>query len=236
MASAATAFALSFAGSASASAVIFDSLDGAYSFPATTIFGPPLAATFTTGASAVRVDVALSLSSIYLRDPSPGETYTVSLDGGIPLSDLSFDPGNGLMSVDGSVRAWDSVIKSVAFPLASLPTGMTVERYDEFSGEWLNPNSLYWIEVSTQDSGDAAVAWGITRDVSGPGVASNYLESDLTNEASFLNEGVDPWPSDDAFQMRIDAAPEPSTWLMMALGFAGLGFFAHRGARGAASI
>ena len=72
--------------------------------------------------------------------------------------------------------------------------------------------------------------------MSGPGVASNYLESDLTNEAFFLNEGVDPWPSDDAFQMRIDAAPEPSTWLMMALGFAGLGFFAHRGARGAASV
>ena len=83
---------------------------------------------------------------------------------------------------------------------------------------------------------DAAVAWGITRDVSGPGVASNYLEADLTNEAFFLNEGVYPWPSDDAFQMRIDAAPEPSTWLMMALGFAGLGFFARRGARGAASV
>lgn len=236
MASAVTAFALSCAASASAGAVIFDSLDGAYSFPATTIFGPPLAATFATGASAVCVDVALSLSSIYLQDPSPGETYTVSLDGGIPLSDLSFDPINGLMSADGSVRASGSVIESVTLPLTSLPSILTVERYDEFSGEWLNPNSLYWIEVSTEDSGDAAVAWGITRDVSGPGVASNYLEADLTNEAFFLNEGVDPWPSDDAFRMEIDAAPEPSTWLMMALGFAGLGFFAHRGARGAASV
>ena len=236
MASAMTVFTLSFASSASAGAVVFDSLDGAYSFPATTIFGPPLAATFTTGVSAVRVDVALSLSSIHLQDPSPGETYTVSLDGGIPLSDLSFDPINGLMSLDSPVRAWGSVIESVTLPLASLPTGQTVERYGEFSGEWLNPNSLYWIEVSTEDHGDAAVAWGITRDVSGPGVASNYLEADLTNEAFFLNEGVYPWPSDDAFQMRIDAAPEPSTWLMMALGFAGLGFFARRGARGAASV
>ena len=231
-----TAFTLAFASSVSAGAVIFDSLDGAYSFPATTIFGPPLAATFTTGASAVHVDVALSLSSIYLQAPSPGETYTVSLDGGIPLSDLSFDPVSGLMSVDGPVSASGSVIKSVTFPLNSLAGVPTVERYDEFSSEWLSPNSLYWIEVSTEDSGDAAVAWGITRDVSGPGVASNYLEADLTNEAFFLNEGVAPWPSDDAFQMRIDAAPEPSTWLMMALGFAGLGFFAHRGTRGAASV
>ncbi|HEY1780652.1 MAG TPA: PEP-CTERM sorting domain-containing protein [Roseiarcus sp.] len=235
VASAVTAFTLSFASFASARAVIFDSLAGAYSFPASTIFGPPLAATFTTGASAVRVDIALSLSSIYLQAPSPGDTYTVSLDGGIPLSDLSFDPINGLMSVDGSVRGWGSVIESVTLPLTSLRLDPTVERYDEFSGDWLNPNSLYWIEISTEDSGDAAVAWGITRDVSGPGVAGNYLESNLTNEAFFLNEGVDPWPSDDAFQMRVDAAPEPSTWLMMALGFAGLGIFAHRGGRGAAS-
>jgi PEP-CTERM motif len=71
--------------------------------------------------------------------------------------------------------------------------------------------------------------------VSGPGVASNYLESELTKGAFFLNKGVAPWPFDDALQMEVDAVPEPSTWLMMALGFAGFGFFAHRGARRAAS-
>jgi hypothetical protein len=195
-----------------------------------------LAATFTTGPSAVGVEVALSLSSIYLADPYPGDTYTVSLDGGIPLSDLSFDPINGLMYVNGSyVSFWEPVIKSVTFPLAGLPTTLTVERYDQFSGVLLAPNSLYWIEVSTEDSGDAAVAWAITRDVSGPGVATNYLESDLTNEAFFLNKGIAPWPFDDAFQMEIDAVPEASTWLMIALGFAGFGFFAHRGARRAES-
>jgi hypothetical protein len=232
---AAAAFTLAFTAPAPAAAIIFDSLNGAASFAATTIFGSPLAATFTTGASAARVDVALSLSSIYLEGPYPGDSYTVSLDGGIPLSGLSFDPANGLMSPIGAfVQAWEPVIKSVTFPLTGLPSIPTVERYDQFSDVSLNPNSLYWIEVSTADSGDAAVAWGITGDVSGPGVAVNYLESDLTNEAFFLNKGVDPWPFDDAFQMEIEGTPEPSTWIMMALGFAGLCFFARR-ARGPAS-
>jgi PEP-CTERM motif len=232
-ASATTAFTLAFTAPAGAGAIIFDSLDGAYSFPASTIFGPPLAATFTTGPSAVRVDVALSLSSIHLDGPDPGDTYTVSPDGGIPLSDLTFDPINGLMSVDDSfIQAWKPVIDPVTLPLTSLQSVLTVERYDQFSAVSLNPNSLYWIEVSSGGGGDTGVAWGVTRDVSGPGVASNYLESNLTNEAFFLNKGVDPWPSDDAFQMEIATVPEPSTWLMMALGFAGLGFFARSAARG----
>ena len=231
-AGAATALTLAFTAPAPAAAIIFDSLGGAPSFAASTIFGPPLAATFTTGASAVGVDVALSLSSFYLAGPSSGNSYTVSLDGGLPLSSLTFDPANGLMSPFGSfVQAWTPVIKSVTFPLTSLPSTPTVERYDQFADVPLSPNSLYWIEVSTADSDGAAVAWGITTDVSGPGVAANYLESNLTDEAFFLNKGVDPWPFDDAFRMEIEAAPEPSTWLMMALGLAGLCFFPRRARR-----
>lgn len=236
MAWTATAFALAFSAPVSAATILFDSLNGAASFAATTIFGPPLAATFTTGPSAVRVDVALSLSSIFFDGPYPRDSYTVSLNGGIPLSSLSFDPLNGLMFPVGSfVQAWEPVIESVTFPLSGLASIPTVERYAQFSDVSLNPNSLYWIEVSTADNGEAAVAWGITTDVSGPGVAANYLESDLTNEAFFLNKGVDPWPFDDAFRMEIAATPEPATWFMMALGFAGLCFFPRR-SRGAASV
>jgi len=80
----------------------------------------------------------------------------------------------------------------------------------------------------------AAVTLRLGADLPGPGIASNYLESELTDGTFFLNKGVDLWPFDNAFQMEIDA-PEASTWLMMALGFAGLGFFAYRGARGTAS-
>jgi len=228
-ASAAAALMLALTAPAPAAAIIFDSLNDPASFTASTLFGPPLAATFTTGGAGVEVDVALSLSSIDLEGPYSGGWYTVSLDGGIPLSDLWFDPANGLMSPFGSfVQASAPVIKSVTLPLTSLPSTATIERYDQFSDVPLKPNSLYWIEVSASGGGDGAVAWGITRDVSGPGVAANYLESDLTDEAFFLNKGVDPWPFDDAFRMEIEATPEPSTWLMMALGFAGLCFLPRR--------
>jgi hypothetical protein len=159
---------------------------------------------------------------------------TVSLDGGVPLSDLSFDPMNGLNHLNGSpVDFQGSVIKSVTGPIAHLPPALTVEWFDQFASVSLSPNSLYWIEVSVKGGSD--VNWGMTNDVSGPGVANNYLAWFGTNDGFFLNKGVQPFLADNALQMEVEAAPEPSTWLMMALGFAGLGFFARRGPRGAAS-
>ncbi len=174
------------------------------------------------------------LSVPFPEDEEPGVKVTVSLDGGIPLSDLSFDPTNGLNYLNGSpVDFQGSVIKSVTFPVADLPAALTVERFDQFADVSLNPNSLYWIEIRA--NGESVVDWGMTNDVSGPGVAGNYLAWFGTNDGFFLNKGVQPFLADNALQMEVEAAPEPSTWVMMALGFAGLGFFAHWRARGAAS-
>ena len=87
------------------------------------------------------------------RDGEPGDTYTVSLDGGIPLSDLSFDPIGGLDHVNGSsVDFQGPVIKSLTLSLTGLSTAWTVEHYDQFANIVLDPNSLYWIEVSVQAS------------------------------------------------------------------------------------
>jgi hypothetical protein len=116
------------------------------------------------------------LKDYFPENGEAGDTYAVSLDGGIPLSNLSFDPLAGLNYVDGSsVDFQGPVIKSVTFPLTSLPTAWTVEWYDQFAGVVLNPNSLYWIEVSVHSASDESVIeWGTTGDISGPGVASNY--------------------------------------------------------------
>lgn len=223
---------LAFARPASAGAVIFDSLDSPNSGEANTSIDPIISATFSTGASAVRVDVALLLSAVI---PDDGDTYTISLDGGLPLSGLSFDPVNGL-SYAGSPVDFDRpvVMKSGPFPVTSLPATPTVEWFDQFSGVLLNPNSLYWIEVRV--NGGSVLDWGMTGDVSGPGVAGNYLAWFGTNEGFFLNEGVQPYAIDQALQMEIlDPVPEPSTWLIMAVGFASLGFFARSTARRPAS-
>ena len=192
-----------------------------------------MSATFATGAAPVRVDVALLLRN-GSGSGAPGDTYTVSLDGGVPLSDLSFGAIGGLDYASGpSVDFQGPVIKSVTFPLTSLLADWTVERYGQFADVALNPNSLYWIEVAV--TGESEVEWGMTADLSGAGVASNYLAWSFTNDGFFRNKGVDPFPFDNALQMEVEPAPEPSTWAMMLVGFAGLGFAGWRGSRTTAS-
>jgi hypothetical protein len=229
----AAAFSLSAsAGGASARAIVFDSLDGATSALANTAIDRVMSATFTTGALPLHADIALMLSAPSPEEGERGVRVTISLDGGIPLSDLSFDPMNGLSYLDGSsVDFQGPVIKPIIMPVARLPRAPTVEQFDQFADVSLNPNSLYWIEVSV--NGESDVNWGMTNDVSGPGVASNYLAWFGTDDGFFLNRGVRPFLADNALQMEVEAAPEPSTWLLMVLGFAGLGFLARRGARGA---
>ena len=82
---------LAICGSARAE-VLFNSLDG---LNAASFSTPLVDATFSTGPSSFRAtDIALLLS-IGL-EPSPDETFTVSLKGGVPLTDVSFDPVLGL--------------------------------------------------------------------------------------------------------------------------------------------
>jgi hypothetical protein len=89
------------------------------------------------GRLSLHVDFALSLSAAF---PKEDDTYTVSLGGGIPLSDLSFDPINELEYLDGSsVDFQGPALASVTFPVASLPAAWTVKRYVQFAGVELKP-------------------------------------------------------------------------------------------------
>jgi hypothetical protein len=203
----------------SAGAVIFDSLDSATSSAAFAAgIDPVMSATFNTGATPVRVDVALLLREEYGQ---PGDTYTISLDGGIPLSDLSFDPIGGLDYASGSsVDFQGPLIKSFTFVVTGLPAAWTAGRYNQFADVVLNPDSLYWIEVTVHSANESVIEWGTTADISGPSVASNYSAWSFTDDGFFLNKGVNPFPFDSALQMEVDAVPEPSTWAMILVGFA----------------
>jgi len=219
---------------ASAGSVLFDSLGGVISSGAYAGWiDPVISGTFHTEAAPAHVDIALLLRDYFPEFDEPGDTYTVSLDGGIPLSDLSFDPIGGLNYADGSsVDFQGPVIESATFALTGLPTAWTVKHYDQFASVALNPNSLYWIEVSVHSaSEESVIEWGTTADISGPDVAGNYSAWSLTDDGFFRNKGIDPFAFDSALQMEVDVVPEPSTWGMMLVGFAGLGYAGYRRAK-----
>jgi hypothetical protein len=210
--------------------VLFDSLGGATSGSYSTSDGGSMDATFATGASTFdATDIALKIGQTAGDDDS--NTVTVNLVGGIPLADLSFDPGLGLNVAPGGAP----LIASHTFAISDLSTGLTVEHFNEFAGIPLKPNSLYWIDLTSTSSSadDAFVTWGLTSDVSGVGVVQNYNSSDATDFGFFLNRGVPPFAGDVAFQMEVSgtAVPELSTWVALLLGFAGLGCASYRASR-----
>jgi hypothetical protein len=207
--------------------VLFDSLGGATSGAYSNYNGGSMDATFATGASTFdATDIALNIGQTVGVDDS--NTVTVSLVGGIPLADLSFNPDLGL-NVDSGASP---LIASYTFAISDLSTDLTVKHFNEFAGIPLKPDSLYWIDLTSTSSSDidASVSWGFTSDMSGVGVAENYNSSDATDFDFFLNQGVPPYAVDVAFQMEVSgmAVPETSTWAMMLLGFAGLGYLGFR--------
>jgi hypothetical protein len=218
---------IAFSASAQA-AVLFDSLDGlnAGTMETPNIFD----ASFATGASTFyATDIALLLNQA--GTVFAGDTFTVTLVGGYPLADVMLTDGLGLNVGPGVAGP---VLKSVTLPISDLSTTLTVEHFNQFASISLKPNSFYWIDL--QVSGPMTeegpfVSWGVTEDLSGPGVLQGYNSSDLTDFGFFPNKPT-PAPNNGGppFQMEVSgtAVPEPSTWAMILVGFAGLGFAGYR--------
>jgi hypothetical protein len=103
-------------------AVLFDSLNS----PTTAVLSADnfeSDASFATGASTFyATDIALLLSQA--AAPDPGDTLNVSLEGGVPLADLSFDPTFGLnVFPEGG-----PVLGSVQLPVSDLSPNSAASR------------------------------------------------------------------------------------------------------------
>jgi hypothetical protein len=69
----------------------------------------------------------------------------------------------------------------------------------------------------------------------GPNTFNGYAGGSRIAFSSFDSIAADPTIS-AAFETEISAVPEPSTWAMMILGFAGVGFMAYRRRTGSAAL
>jgi hypothetical protein len=213
--------------SASARAeVLFDSLDSLNTGVMGDLVGVPtypLDASFATGASTFHAtDIALLLNQA--AAVLPGDMFTVSLQGGVPLADVTFlGPLLGLNVLPGQ----GPVLGSATLPISHLSTSLSVEHFNQFASIPLKPNSFYWIDLNLsefQREDGPAVGWGTTDDNSGPGVSGGYNSSDATDFGFFPNNRDG---GEEAFQMEV-ATPEPSTWALMLMGFGGLALVAYR--------
>jgi hypothetical protein len=185
------------------------------------------AASFNTGVRAFRLtDVSLSLGTTSFL---PGDTFTVSLGGGLPLSDVVSEGGFGL-SFTG-----EPTLASVTLPMSDLSAGLTVQSFSQFANITLQRNAMYAITLSASNLDMAPILWGTTTDYSGTGVADGYNRSYLTDNGFFPNIPAPPgYNGGPIFQMEVSGVttPEPSTWAMMLVGLAGLGLLhSHRAHR-----
>ena len=170
---------------------IYNNLD-ANSSGVDAIFGfGPLADSFSTGAGGFTLaSLGLKLEDI----GAPTGSFTIQL-----MSDNNISPG------------------SLLYTIATVQdTSLTGSLEDYFftlaQPQVLNPNSRYWIELSS--SNNSSAYWSYSVDVSGIGVAGEY----------FFNQSCNPNCSNDngPYQMELSDVPEPGTLLMLGSGAAGL--------------
>jgi hypothetical protein len=166
----------------------------------------PLFDSFSTGATAS----VLSLVLINLtNDGVTGSTGSFSVN---LYADSSTSPGALLTTI---ATLPDSDLSTTIDSIALFPA----------TPELLAANTRYWIGLVGPTS---AVAWSVASDATGTGVAGEFWASTPGGFPSVIaNSDANP-PYQMLVSVTTPSVPEPSTWAMLILGFAGLGFVGYR--------
>ena len=104
----------------------------------------------------------------------------------------------------------------------SLSTSPTVITFGPYAPHDFFVYSPYSLKIELTDVGSSSANWAYSSDISGTGTGDYWSDA---NGVSTNNSGHGP------FQMLVAEVPEPSTWAMLLLGFAGLGFIGSRTSR-----
>lgn len=167
----------------------------------------PLLDSFSTGSQAVTVAGA----SLLVDAVNPG-------DGGLFLVGLVGDNSGSPSPVP---LAFGAVLDSAL----SATLGVVYASFN--APVTLAPNTRYWFGIDLPPGGASSVQWSYSSNDAGVGVAGEFwFNTEL---------GVRP-NSEGPFQAQLTGVvPEPSTWAMLLVGFAGLGFAAYRRPTGKAA-
>jgi hypothetical protein len=191
--------------------VIFDdtaSIDPGNTFFVANRLGGPLAESFSTDPLRMLLtDLKLVLGDV-LATADKG-SLTVSL-----LSDNAATPGS-LMQILATI------------PNNSLPSWSAPGLYDiplAPMGIVLDGNTRYWIQLSSPAG--TYPLWYYTTDMTGPGVGSEYT---AYAGSTFVSPNSNP--DFGAFQMQVQAIPEPGSLSLLGAAMAGIALFIRRRAR-----
>lgn len=139
--------------------------------------------------------------------------YTLTAVDLLVLADNPADGGSFTVSLlsDNSTSPGSTIATDTLVDSALSPTLVTVAA--PFSNVPLAANTRYWIELSTSNG---SLEWSYSAQNDGIGVANEY---------NFYAGSVSANTAFTPYQMSIGSAvPEPSTWAMLLLGLAGVGF------------
>ena len=155
--------------------------------------GPPIIAGTTTPEPIVERDINATISQVVSTTALAGVTYTLDVDLGFGLDKRPDDASVYLMV--------GNTMSKLAMPLASYGLSQTAMQG---SGNWYDFETSY--TATSADAGDPIT------------IVLSSITGNTTPTAYFADVRL----TDSLAALDPPAAPEPATWAMMLLGFAGM--------------
>lgn len=157
-------------------------------------------------------------------------TTTYVIDTSLLGAKQTNDP-NGIGTYGGSLYSASSPVSSATITI----NGITLSEGTSFYSEhFIDPATGAFLATGYAEDGTGSILYNIVAnaDPSAPHLTSLDTPFSYTVSVNSQNEGEFDFLSDRLVlfnkTVTVAAVPEPSTWAMMILGFAGVGFMAYR--------